>query len=770
MKQATKILTLLALLLLTSCHDEPEMVRLSFNATIEPPATESSTPTSKVYLHNEQWIYWEAGDKISIATNATESQTQAELAQVNVGTTGDEYNGVFQARLPESSTRYLALYPYRSHNVISNDFGTVRLELPDTQYRRDDAIADFTFDRVGFPMVAWFNGDDPEYPNLDFHALAGLVRLQFFDNTGSTPKRIKQIDIEADKQISGLVNVADFRTDNPRPVSTLSTPAAKKVIMYCGTGDNGLLLDELRSFYLVLPAYGGENVTTTYSLDITIYTTDGNQCKKSMHPKVRRRSICYPQAMGITEWVASGNGSADPGVSGNGTEERPFKVYTINDLKYIRDCYNSVERTINGIPITPNTHIKIMRSDIVLNTTGVNEWNVGIRNFEGHMTELAHMLHPGIIDSCHNVPLFESIGENGVVEDITLKSATTDNLTNPTGTSPFCLNNAGVIRNCVVTYIPDKASKFNLSIFSPFAGICVTNTGTIEGCRFEGKVEVQSGQNFAGICLHNQSGGQIIGCQSASMTVRFATPASKAVGICYENAAGATVRDCYFASDITGSVVDWAGIVYENSGTVEHCELSSTGHIYTSGRVGGIVRINRGGKVDYCWVNAPLRGSMVGGIVDSLASGKVINCYNSTSAMVTVTTAASIGGGIVGTMTGGSIENSYINDIVIMRQQSNATVGGIVGKATGGTVTNCYSYEAFNHFYGTTSGVTYNYCYIVDGFLSGITNISEDLATSPTGTSGCLVDLLNSHIPSGGQDWKNTSGNLPELKTYTVTP
>ena len=186
-------------------------------------------------------------------------------------------------------------------------------------------------------------------------------------------------------------------------------------------------------------------------------------------------------------------------------------------------------------------------------------------------------------------------------------SAVTFNITNETGVSPFCTSNAGTIRNCAVTSIPGN-SNYNLSIFSPLAGICVTNTGTIDGCRCEGRMEVQSDKNFAGICLHNQSTGTISGCQAVSLSVRAT---GKASGICYENTASATVKDSYYAANITGSTAEWAGICYDNSGTVEHCYLSSTGNIYTTSNIGGIVGINRSGStVDYCWVASQMRGVM----------------------------------------------------------------------------------------------------------------------------------------------------------------
>lgn len=756
----------LLVLLFAACEKELEgnynLKQMQFGARIEPLGADGNT---KVYLDNERWVYWEVGDRISIASDQPASLTYGDLVNASPGTDFEDFNGIFLANMPEGSQYFLGLHPYSEDNVISgtsgSDFGTPQICLRDTQPFRND----LTFAKQVYPMVAWYGGTWGEDPssafNLDFHALAGIVRLQIFNNSG-TNKTLKQVTISSNdatkKQLKGLFNVKDYKIEDPYLQSAANTTENQSLLLYCGEDGRSFNQNELLTFYLVLPALGGRGVTTEYKLTMAVTTMDNATFTKNFTVPLRRTGLTNMKAMGINAWGAS-DGSV--GLAGNGTQSRPFKVYTIGDLQYLRDCYNGVARTINGQPITPNTYITLMRSDIVLDKTN---WTVGIRNFEGHLNSVAATGTPGIIDSCYNVPLFESIGADGEVEGIALKCATVFNTSSAIGVSPFCGTNDGTIRNCVLTTIPGD-SKWTRSIFSPFAGICVTNTGTIEGCRCEGRVEVQTSKNFAGICLHNQSGGEIVGCQASSMTL---TVMAQAAGICYENAAGGTVRDSYFAADITGSTADWAGIVYENSGTVEHCYLSSSGHIYTSKSVGGIVRANIAGTVDYCWLAGPLRGRTVGGIVDSLVGGQVINSFNSDNAMITVTTATSVGGGLVGYMKGGSIDNSYVDDIMMMKQNESATIGGIIGQATGGSCDNCYSYEDYHLFYGTSSGVTYTHCHLVDGSQSGPVTVNS----SATDAFVTLQGNLNTNKPSGGKGWIGASGNTtpPALEAYIVTP
>jgi hypothetical protein len=778
---------LLPLFLLAACEKDytprsGALQEITFNATLEQPTNGENN--QKVILSQEHYIFWEWGDNINIGSELSTEATWGDLINAAPGSDFDGFNGVFMAPLPEGSTKFLGLFPKSENNVIVGKgnthpyFSSVIIDLPTTQPLRNDN----TFSKQVFPMVAWYGGSwDAEHPtpfNLDFHSLGAIVRVQIFNNT-SDDKTVRQIvftnTIESNKPISGLFYVDSFYTANPSLIPT-GNREGSTVTITCYDDETDPLsgvvfpANQLLTFYLVLPAFGGRGETTEFTLQMDVQTTDSKHCIKNFKAKTRRNGITYLNAMGINNWE-TGEGAA--GLVGNGTEERPFKIYTITDLQKLRDCYNTVGtdgyRRINGQVITPNTYIKLMRSDIQL--TAVN-WTSSIRNFVGHFTSVAHQSNPGIENASPNEPLFESISEGGIVEGLSLKSSVAITTNNATGFSPFCTQNAGTMKDCVITIDPAAPTGYNRAVFSPFAGICVTNTGTLDGCRYESKTQVEEGKNFAGICMHNS--GTIQGCQFSSTYVLFTNPTSKAAGICYENKAGGTVKDCYFASSISNSEVGWAGIVYENSGTVEHCYLSNNAHIYTTKNVGGIVVTNKtGGKVDYCWLEGQLRGKTVGGIVENQTGGTVINCFNQGSAMITVTNdATGIGGGLVGSMSGGSIVNSYVLDIVIQRQNESATIGGIVGKVTGGTVNNCYALEAFHLFYGTSSDATYTRCYLVNGTQTGPTYISETLANAATGTTGCLVDLLNDATEgapfiTGAKAW---TGAPPALAPYSVTP
>lgn len=764
-------------MLFSACRPEPDppvpTSRFEFNSTIEQLDGDND---SKVYLDNERWIYWELGDNISIGSDVTTRNDTVYRATLIDATFDPEYfNGIFMSYLPDDSRYFLGLHPHNPKNRIvgSGDKNfTATIYLPDTQTFRNDGVidGDITFDKQVYPMVAWYGGepveDDPSTAfNLDFHALGGIVRLNLFNNSGA--KTLKSITIRSRNgmQLKGPFLIHDYKIEDPYLESRSSDLGKDSILtIYCGEGGRHFGSGDLLTFYVVLPALGGRSVTTNYPLTMTLTATDGSTFTKRLTVPLRRTGMTNMRSMGVDEWsTGSGNGSGNAGLSGCGTETRPFKVYDIVDLQYLRNCYNSTARKINGLPITADTWIALMRSDIVIDNTN---WTEGINNFVGHMIDLTHQSNPGITSQCQNIPLFETIGAGGVVDGISLKSAATFVTSPSTGVSPFCTTNQGEIRNCVLTTIPGNSQK-NISMFANFAGICVTNTGTVEGCRFEGMAEIGNGKNFAGICIENS--GTVKGCQTTSVTLTLDASGSTAAGICYNNLEDGTVRDSYFASNITNSSIDWAGIVFNNSGTVEHCYMSSTGHIYTTKDVAGIVMNNTDGKVNYCWLAGPLRGENASGIVQNLTAGQVINCFNSNNAMITITANNGIGGGLVGSMSGGSIDNSYVYDVFMIRQQPSAVMGGIVGQATGGSCSNCYSDEDYHTFYGTSSGVTYTRCYIVNGLQDDINN------ATPTAFE-TLQTNLNTDKPSGSKAWQGavnsdgtTTGTPPTLEEYSIS-
>jgi hypothetical protein len=321
----------------------------------------------------------------------------------------------------------------------------------------------------------------------------------------------------------------------------------------------------------------------------------------------------------------------------------------------------------------------------------------------------------------------------------------------------------------VLTRRPTHTEGSISSSFADLAGLCVSNNGgTIVGCRNEANLSA-SGHNIGVICLTNDNHGVVKECElNTPFTV---SRASCVGGIVYNNLADCTVRDCYYAVSIINSTSRWGGIVYQNRGTVEHCYVGKT--IITTLSLGGIVNKQLGGVINYCDCRAKLQSPNVGGIVDTISGGRIINCFvNHVDAQIVHTTSSSAprrsAGGIAAYLLDGSIENSYVYIPHITTQGTGGYVGGVIGTSTSGLVNNCYCYETSAGtplFFGSYPPGSYASCYLVGGTQDGITSKTTDEAKS-----AAFVSTLNAGSASttGGKSWQ-LSG-VPVLEPYTVTP
>lgn len=794
----SKWLCIMGLLLLTAAcekEDFPKNLKsMQFNSSIE---ALTSSDNSKVFLYKEQWVFWELGDQISIGSDLSTGTPQVgDLVNASPGTDFENFNGVFIAPLPEGSKYFVGLHPQRAANVIrgnpdNNTFADVKIDLraeqPRTPYGGTDE--DLTFARKVFPMSAWigdpWNAEHPNPYQLDFHALGGIVRIQLYNISGSdaTIKNIQFVSRDGsgvpgagsgsgytggNLQLNGLFDVKNYKTATPWlvPTEPTTTDDAKKTITL--TFGDGLAFNsssagegDIKTFYLVLPALGDNNFSTVYKLQMTINATVGGTPKtftKNFNVSVRRRGITNMRALGVNSWATP---TVTTGLAGNGTADRPFKIYTLADMQYLRNHYNG-DRKLNGQPITENTHIVLMRSDIVLNETN---WTSGIQNFIGVFDDSTHASStPGIKNISH-VPIFMEILAGGHVRHLTVKTENTHiSTSSTTGVSPFCNVNRGRIELCVI-----KGSAY--ANFADIAGIAGQNLsgGVISACACEASLS-SNGNNHrvAGICLNNSgvdasdNPSTIKECYATgSLTVN----ADEAAGICYGNNSGAVVKDCYFSATISGNA-KWGGVVFHNSGTVNHCYTSNATSLTTTSTVGGIVHTLDNGIVNDCWLEGSVKGSSAGGVIYQVIGGKVINSY--TNGVLTITSTSGVSAGLVATLSGaGKVHNCYVYDINII----GPTKGGLIGTISGGEVINCYAYEtSARNFYNSKTSGTLDRCYVVDPVSdqANVTNVTETNATALSGISGALVDLLNADTrPTGAFVWIRPSGlnQVPILST-----
>ncbi len=703
---------LLALLLLMAgCQKDSGFYK--FLVQSEAPASEDG---SKAVLVNESLVYWQDGDAID-AWRIGGNSEGVKLIFHGAG----EPVALFEPESENSSmggsgNTFLTLFPHNDTNAFNGGSPTIYFSA------NQEYIGDNTFGVKACPMVA-YGGEDygDNVVRMLFHNLCGIVRIQL-RNAASTASDVTLQNIQftsnsGNLPLSGSFVVQDFNKYNPYVVPASGGTSNTVTI----NNINRKIGNDLLTFYLVLPAGQG---TTQYGLTMLVRAVSGSDqlyISKQFSVGIRRNGITKMPSLTIDSWSRDESGmggTTSIGLSGNGTPSRPFLIYTVDDLLKVRYAFNNT-MPINGVYVNSNPcTFKVMRSDIVL--TG-SQWDRGIVNFNGTMIYSANQTgSPGIKNNT-KVPIFESIGENGVVENVSVWGSYewTDN--DGTPFSPLCNVNNGKIVNCRVSdnasYVMTTSSSSDVGM----AGICVTNHGLISGCGCRATLVAPS---VAGICWESSgTGAEIVACYTSSpmQVVHGNNHAVRAAGICYKNSA--LVKDCYVASNINApTATDWGGIVYQNygNGMVKHCYVDASGIIQSTASIGGIVHTMTSGTVDNCWNDADLMNVQggtggLGGIVYSMQDGEVRNCIRYRPTGSITCTGGGVVGGVVARMSGGAVRNSaFYGDL----SQSTVTVkGAFAGTLSGGDIENVYALQALllgprTQFYGTRNGsVSFNNCF-----------------------------------------------------------
>lgn len=736
----------------------------------------------KTYLgHAEEWIYWETGDQIKINTGGSNT---AICELINGAGTLDAF---FKSTAPVNTEGTIhAIYPPESYGSTYTD-----LIFPTTQKYRESGTGthpDSSFGRGALPMVAYSAPGMANHDKIYFHVVAGILRVQIFSNTTKTVDwiRFKEVtgpnrDGSQAKQISGHFNVVDINQNMPYLTGTSVTDDSRTITITNINKEVGPSGTQLLTFYLPLPAVDGPNTYTHYILRMTIKTTDGYYFTRDLGADIHRRNITMMRALEVTDWAPSEGGETTHNIQlvGNGTKDRPFQIYTGQELGILRNIYNTPGGTINGQTIkgyNPSakdeaTYIKIVRSDIeLLNSTDYAalpeaeklnpssrfvEWTEGIQNFKGYMYFASSTATNGGITNRSNAPLFESILSDGYVNRVYVKSkqrdVATDEPTTPTviagGTfSPMCNVNNGTMKECHNKCKVTVTGNVNL------AGLCVTNEGQIIGGANEAQLVTDG--NVAGICYNNN--GQIQGNFALSVAV---PQGQNIAGIAYNNNSGATVKDCQVSSNIpVNSTGNWGVIVFNNNAgaTIDNC--TSTGAIvYTiNGSVGGICNENSG-TVKNCTNNVEIRGAQgnVGGIVATMdnAAAEVYNCCTKTAALYGAIDAVGVAnncGGIVGELLKGKVYNCYNASIV-----SGATnSGGMIGRLAedeDNDVQNCWSAQGkgFVGLYDGTASVG-DFCF--SATIAAATNCNRiyNATSAPTPNQRYTIVSMHNDQTLGG--------------------
>lgn len=761
-----------AALLMTavSCKKDkvtPDFVDRTFESSLEKPDVNNDQtgddfdPYAKNYLSMERYVNWEPTDTVAVFAGIGDPKNPApqQVQDIPVTVRSNERFADINCSGIQYADVYYGVFPARSR--VGGDPTQINI-LSSYTYRDDNS-----FPRPGIPMVAWDGDGSSEAPSLDFNSVCGLVRIQITSEQNATVTAVSLTEIGGEKEyaaqgysthpISGLFKVNDIDKDEPY-VTPQNKESQTKIRFYDVNQPIGS--DKLLTFYFPLPATQPSGIPEDKDatvLGLTVKATlDGKEVnfKKVFRVKIRRNTMSFMRTLTITDWAGSG---ATQGLVGEGTEVRPFQIYTAGDMEILRDAFLSGNPTINGIPITKNTIFRVVRSNIELTTSN---WTAGIPNFVGKFKFQTATDQVGIMNNS-NCPIFESIAKDGYVEDVAVKRDGHSTYGGSSSFSPLCNVNSGTINNC-----------HNLSsITSPnssLAGLCVRNTsdGKILSCSNTGNLTVNGSGHAAGICLKNEG---IIECYQLSIAK---VNAACAGGICDSNAG--IIRNTQVTYSRADVAKPYGGIAYVNleGGLIDRCQV--LGALASSSSIGGICHNNQG-VVNFCRNGlSQLRGAgYTGGIAaeqTTLGKAEIRNCFNSSAASANVSCTSGIVGGIVANLNGGKVYNCYCT--LEVASTGATEYGAIAGDVRGGDVQNCYNGTSLAEFYGRSSShpisincfnpSAYSYCCEFERSTGKIISLTNNSTGS---RGGNMYDALNAWVSSHGSNYLSWSSAA--LPTFT---
>lgn len=710
MKRSFYIIAALFAFLLTSCKDEVELIDVDFSSLMEQPNGEDS---SKTYLAMERYIHWESTDKVMVFSGDdgpwTDDWTQRR--EVSVVPSSDKRFGSISLPGFQYADNYYGIYP--SISAVSDnpkqivfpssyDYSGVSVEsgVTGTNY--------LSYPKPGFPMVAYHNSTDRWYhdtdnenlPAFDFHSLVGLVRLQFSLSSAASFNLSKIVisNYDNNAKIAGKFNIYDIGLDSHGDYIDHNEPYVSfrdnETSITLNMGKITVAPGKLITIYVPLPATENARTNTQdYKLQLDFYDYESNTIKyrKGVDAKIRRNQISFFPVLYLDKISTDADYT---GIVGCGTQQRPFQIYTPDDMIKVRNAFNN-GTTINGQTVTNDTYFRVVRSDIVLGSS----WNEGIRNFKGHFTYSAgHATNAGITNN-GSAPIFESIDAGAVVEGINVKGSATAN-TNPF--SPLCHTNNGTISDCHFLGSLSSGSR-NL------AGICAVNgtTGRLVNCSNRGTITATAtGSSAAGICYTNN--GTISAFTITSSDVKAQ---NSAAGICYTNTG--TVENSQvnlsYGSQSTPITYGFGGLVYTNetTGIIRNCEV--LGSLFSTQEFGGICHTNKN-LVDACRVGITfVRGATVnesqyvGGVAARQTgnnAAEIRNCFNSSAQSANLQAGVGYCGGIVGFISSGYVRNCFTNlEVAYTNLNHYGMIAGYIATPSGNTIQNCYNGRDVAPFY-----------------------------------------------------------------------
>lgn len=234
---------------------------------------------------------------------------------------------------------------------------------------------------------------------------------------------------------------------------------------------------------------------------------------------------------------------------------------------------------------------------------------------------------------------------------------------------PFCGTFDG--KGYVIDGLKITSQDKGKGLFGFAKGATISNLGIGENC------SINAGVSYGSITGYAYLGTLIENCYNKAEINATSNNATNIGGIVGTNTSNCIVSNCYNLAPIN-AYTTVGGIVGNNFGNISNCYNSGNINSNTT-NVGGIVGINNG-SVSNCYNTNTIQGTgtNVGGIIGLLNNdnSKILNSYN-----LGLIVSPSGGGGIVGYLLKGTLENNYFLENTV-NGSNGTTVEGSTSKTS----------------------------------------------------------------------------------------
>ena len=452
----------------------------------------------------------------------------------------------------------------------------------------------------------------------------------------------------------------------------------------------------------------------------------------------------------------------------DGTEEKPYLIYNVGQLKDFAKVVNSRNTDIHAKlmnDITINDNVLGNDGNLIGDGSNFEQWTpigndanpyTGTFDGDGHTISGLYVDIVSSSDKSVYAGLFGYVGSGGKIQNVGVKDSYISTAQKKDGSAyvgGVCGANEGTIENCYNTGkvkgegIGEK-EKIIIQLY--VGGVCGLNQGIIKNCYNTGEVSDKivdvtpelSVFYIGGVCGRNE--GTITNCYNVG-TVTNTSMFVYVGGVCGANEG--TIENCYNTGKVSGT--DYVGgVCGNNGGRIENSY--NTGTVSGTSTVGGVCGWNSSnGTIENSYNTGAVSGTGAVGGVCGYNIGIIQNSYN---------TGEVSGDNYVGGVCGvnestGTIKNSYNTGEV----SGTGDVGGVCGW-NGSTIENCYNTGevsgtgAVGGVCGNNNGGTITDCY----FLTGTTN--NGIGSG----DGDVMVKTDSQFKSGEVAWLLNDGQEPK--------